>query len=115
MSIVTYDKGIGRMQMQIDMNTLTNYPYCFQTLNPKELGYDRDVTDNIFTVTVDVYALMTSLAIAYRVNGDNTVNSFVTIDILMEHYFDDGKVSPCGRILDRIDCSCLLKSTYTPS
>lgn len=78
--------------MQIDMSTLADYPACFQTLNPVQLGYDRSVSGNMFSLSLDAYTLMTSLAIAYRINGPTTVDSFVTIDVVMEHYFDDGKV-----------------------
>ena len=78
-SYEAYDKISGELLMEYDSSTFGIYKSCGQILTPtfmKNLGWVPTVDQSTLYIKTDVRTIFSSLAVAYRVNGPNTLGKF---------------------------------------
>lgn len=75
--------------MAFDIPTLKAAPHCSGILNIKQLGWNRIVNGDTFSVSIDVNTLFTALSVTYKVNGPNTLDGYEIIDIYTEIVFNN--------------------------
>ena len=74
--------------MAFDVQTLSkNTSECYLIVNPPLLGYDPSVDGNTLTIKIDVYSLFSTLVVANKINGPNSLNKYVTINLYAEFEF----------------------------
>lgn len=92
----------------VDMTAVQTDPSCYgpsgsfpSTSLPKRLGWDPTVTGNTLSVSIDIHALFTALAVSYQVNGNATLSRFLRIaNISSATWFYDGQEYTLADIYD---------------
>jgi hypothetical protein len=62
-----YDVSRGQLTMVFSASALASNKNCSGILNPVALGYHESVTEDVFTMTLDVESVLTALSVKYDV------------------------------------------------
>jgi len=84
----SYNPALGTLITTFDITGLNSDRTCNSTVNPKQLGWSKEITGNVFTMTLDVRTLFSCMAVTLLVNGDDTLDYFVNIRIVAEGTFN---------------------------
>ena len=95
----SYDVATGTISSIFDMASVKNFPKCNGIINAAELGWNPLVTGDTFTISIDVVALYTALAVAEQVNGPSTLDRYVTFSEVSKAVWGDVEYS----IVDKYD------------
>ena len=105
----SYNLAGATFSTNIDMTSVQTNPSCYGPSGafpskslPNRLGWDPTVSGNTLSVSINVHALFTALAVSYQVNGPSTLNRFLRIaNISSAKWFYDGQDYTLADIYDQ--------------